>query len=149
MFWTDAWKAGAALWKTGFAVQETAVAALFVVGHRKGTIEAALRNPLEADVAELGLMVPEKVAAFTKAGMSLVEDWMALQADLLAQGQDIATITMGGAGGPAMRRAIERAPRIAAKAGAAAGRAVAPIHAAATANRRRLAKAKPAGTRKR
>lgn len=140
MFWTDMWKAGVSFWSTGVALQETALAACAVVGHRGRTIDAALRNPLEADLVELGMMVPEKVAAFGLAGASLARDWIALQSELLAQGRDLAALASGRAGGDTARRVGERASRIAARTGAAAERALAPVHAAATANQRRLGK---------
>lgn len=89
MFWTDAWKLGASMWANSLALQETAVAAHGVIDHRRKTIDAAMRNPMGADVAELNRVVPEKIAAFGKAGTALVEDWVDMQADLMAQSRDM------------------------------------------------------------
>jgi len=139
MFWTDAWKLGASLWANGLALQETALAAGGVIRQRSRVIDAALRDPLDADMVELNRMVTEKVAAFGQASQSIAADWFALQADLLAQGQDL---VRRGAGGGASRAAAarigKRGTRIALKASKAGGKALKPIHATATANGRRL-----------
>ena len=109
MFWIDEWKLGAAMWKNAVTIGETAVAIGAVIRHRSGTIDAALRNSVEADVAELGRMVPEKVAAFSQAGSSLLTDWMAIQSDMAAQIQDLALIGLtSGTSSPAKLKRVGR-----------------------------------------
>jgi len=139
MFWTDAWKLGSSLWANGLALQETALASAGVIQHRSGVIDAAMRNPLDADATELSRMVTEKVVAFTQAGQAVATGWFALQADLLAQGQDMMRVAAGGTTARAAAGRIgKRATRIALKTSKAGGRALKPVHATATANKRRL-----------
>jgi hypothetical protein len=57
--------------KLGNDMAETAMGAQRVIKARMPVIEAAMRNPLTADHAELGLMVTEKVRAFRKSGRSV------------------------------------------------------------------------------
>jgi hypothetical protein len=140
MFWTDAWKINASLWESGIALGQTALASRSVLEQRGRTIDSALRDPLGADHAELGRMVPEKIAAFGEAGASLLRDWIDLQSDLLAQGRDMATLStsFGVANGVTLGRIAERASRMVVRASGAGGRALAPVHARVTANERRL-----------
>lgn len=144
MFWTDTMKLGAAFWDGARTLGETATASHAVVAHRSRTIDAAMRDPMSADMTELGLMVPEKMTAFAKAGAAMLEDWMSLQTDAFEQTRDFATIAASGATlSPAtLERMGRRASRMTMRMGLAGGRALAPIHAAATANQRRLAKTK-------
>jgi len=144
MFWTDGWKLGASLWANGLALQETALAAAGVIRHRSGVIDAALRNPAEADLGELNRMVAEKITAFGKAGQAIADDWLDLQADWLALGHDLLRLAGGGGAGPAGARRIgRRGTRLALKASRTGGKALKPVHAAATANQRRLDRKKP------
>ena len=82
---------------------ETAAASAFVID-RRSRLLAPGRVPTPAELAELGLMMPEKLAAFGLANLAMLEAWMA-----------------GSLAG-----------------WATAGEALAPIHARATANARRL-----------
>lgn len=149
MFWFDGWKLGASLWANGVALQETLLAAHGVIEHRKPILETALRRPLDADVAELHLMGAEKMEAFGKAGATLAQSWLALQADMIAQASDIALLLASG--WPPRAASIERigrrGSRIALRSSAAAGRALAPVHAAATSNHRRLGRGTKSGKR--
>ena len=151
MFWVDPWAFGRSMWKNALALHETAVASEAVIRHRRGTIDDAMRNPMGADLVELSRMVPEKVAAFSQAGGSLMQDWLAMQSDCFAQWQEMTAMAMTGRVPSADRvaRVGRRATRIAAGLNAAGGRALAPIHAAATANHKRLGKsaAKPRKSR--
>ena len=143
MFWTDAWKLSSAMWANSLALQETAFAAQSVIRERSKTIDQALRDPLRADVVELGRIVPEKLAAFGEAGSAMTKDWIDMQADLMAQGRDAMLLFTSWPPSPAaLDRMSRRGSRLAAKMGAAGGRALAPVHAAATANHRRLGKKK-------
>lgn len=136
----DAWKVGASIWKTGVAVQETAIAAPVVIEKRGRMMAYALSNPLDADYDELSRMAPEKLEAFGQAGASLFDDWMDLQADLLLQWHDIAGLPLSCAmlDFSALGRIGDRARRIGVRIGMAGGKAFAPVHSAATENRRRL-----------
>lgn len=51
---------------------ETATASAFVVQKRVGM----MGNPSPADMAELGRMVPEKMAAFGLANMAMAQAWL-------------------------------------------------------------------------
>lgn len=82
---------------------ETAAASAFVIDRRTRLMTPG-RVPTPADLAEMAMMVPEKLAAFGLAGIAWSEAWLA----------------MGAAGW------------------GAAGAALDPIHARATANARRL-----------
>ncbi|UAK26078.1 hypothetical protein [Sphingomonas nostoxanthinifaciens] len=138
MFW-NAWKLGSSLWANGLALQETAMAAAGVIGHRSQLIDSAMRDPLSADVAELGRMVPEKVEAFGKAGSAIAEDWLDIHRDLLAQSRDFATLFAAWPPSPAtIARMNQRGGKLLVKMSTAGGRAIDPIHATATGNHRRL-----------
>jgi len=136
-----------ALWSgwlnAGRMVGETMDAAQAVISSRSKTIAAATRNPLKADVTELGLMVSEKGKAFTKAGESLASDWRRMQGDLLAQAEAFGSLWLGGPLMPGKAMAmLARSQRINERAMASGLRALKPIHATATANKRRLSKAR-------
>ncbi|MEO7786253.1 MAG: hypothetical protein ABIR77_00300 [Sphingomicrobium sp.] len=133
-----------ALWTSwlsaGRMVGETMDAAQAVISSRSETIAAATRNPMKADVAELGLMVSEKNKAFAKAGESLASDWSRMQGDLMAQAEAFGSLWMGDPLMPGKAMAImARSQRINERAMASGIRALKPIHATATANKRRLA----------
>ena len=121
----------------GQMVGETMDAAQAVISRRTETIAAATRNPLKADVAELGLMVSEKSKAFAKAGKSLASDWQRMQRELMALG----TMWVNGPLLPGKAMAmLARSQRLNEHALASGIRALKPIHATATANKRRLGK---------
>ena len=139
--WTRMMTAGLDLAATGQRMNETLVAAGNVVRHRGETIDSAMRNPLTADHAELGLMVSEKAEAFASAGASIVTDMMKLQMDMFAQANAVTAVMITGRP-PSQRTAdaiARRSERILTRAMGSSGRALAPIHAKATANAKRLA----------
>lgn len=143
--WTRMMNAGLDMAATGQRMNETMIAAGSVVRHRGQTIDAAMRNPLTADHAELGLMMSEKAEAFTSAGTSMATDMMKIQMDMFAQAS--AVVAMMATGRPPSTRAAgmmaKRSERIMTRAMGSGGRALAPIHAKATANAKRLAKRTP------
>ena len=151
MFWTDAWKLGSSMWANSFALQETALAAHHVIGHRSRTIDAAIRNPPAADIGELNRMVAEKLSAFGQAGSAWTEDWLDMQADLLAQGRDMMLLcTSWPPSSAVIERIGRRGAKLSVKMSTAGGRALKPVHATATANQRRLAgKSRPSTAGKR
>ena len=137
----DPWSEWQRLWRAGTMMSETMTASHAVVGHRSKTIETAMCDPLRADHAELARMVSEKAAAFGAAGASLSRDWLAMQRDWNAQTVAMSAVMMGRLPGPRGAQAmIMRGQRLSNAALASTNRALKPIHAAATANARRLRK---------
>jgi hypothetical protein len=140
---------GTDMFRAGVKLMETAAASMQVVEHRTGLMRAAAADPLTGDYAELSLMVPEKVAAFSEAGVRLGQGWIAAQAEMVAEAQRIGAMMLSGRppSAKALQAMHKRGARSAARSLAAAGEALAPIHKAATGNARRL-KGKGATTRK-
>ena len=127
--------------RAGTMLSETLSASHNVVEHRTRTIETAITDPLGADYVELGRMVSEKSAAFGAAGMSMSKDWFAMQRDLSAQAVALSSMMMGKMPGPRAAQAMmARGQRLSSAALASSVRAMTPIHRAATANERRLAR---------
>jgi len=123
---------------------EMTTAAGAVIGTRVWMIAAAQQDPLNADHAELGRMLPEKVQAFSEAGAAVVEEWSALSRDvgdyMLYLGRAMTT------GRPPLpsdvlelaARTSAHGARVASSAIGAASVALAPLHKRATSNARRL-----------
>lgn len=127
--------------RAGTMLSETFSATQAVVEHRSRTIEAAMSDPMRADVVELGRMVSEKGTAFGAAGVSLSNDWFAMQGELAAQINDLSAMMMGKMPGPVKaQKMVARGQRLGSAALASSVRAMTPIHKAATANQRRLGK---------
>jgi hypothetical protein len=107
---------------------------------------AAQRDPLNADHAELGSMLSEKVPAFSVDGATVVEEWWALNRDvgdcMLYLGRAMTT------GRPPLpsdvlelaERTSAHGARLASCTIGAASVALAPLHRKATSNARRLAR---------
>ena len=135
--WTDMMSAGR-------MVGETLEASQSVIASRSETIAAATRNPFDADHRELNRMVSEKSSAFARSGAILAEDWTSLNGELFAQAHALGAMWFGGRL-PSTRTAkamLARSQRISQHALSSSVRALAPIHATATANKRRLARAR-------
>jgi hypothetical protein len=127
--------------RAGTMLSETLSATQRVVEHRSKTIENAMNDPLSADLVELGRMVSEKTAAFGAAGASLSRDWLTLQRDWNAQLTDLAAMMLGRMPSPDKAQTmVVRGQRLGSAALASGVRAMTPIHRAATANARRLAR---------
>jgi hypothetical protein len=126
MFWMNPWTLGDSMWRNAVAMQETAVASDAVIRHRTTTIDSAMRDPLGADLAELGKMVPEKLAAFSQSGLSMMNDMIALQSDCLAQMSDLTALAMSGRPPSAkvLGRMGRRSSRIMSSMSKASGRAL-------------------------
>ena len=138
---TNPWTEWQRLWRAGTMLSETMAASQAVVEHRSRTIEDAMGDPLSADYVELNRMVSEKASAFGAAGMSLSRDWLAMQRDWGAQVSDVSAMMLGKV--PSFQKAqamINRSQRLSSAAVASSVRAMTPIHRAATANQRRLAR---------
>eukprot|EP01037_Dinobryon_pediforme_P037573 gene37573-45117_t len=105
-----------------------------------------MRSPLSGDYAELGRMVPEKVAAFSASGTAGMQALMALQAGYVAPAQELGALSLRGRPPTLFELAAlsERSSMHALSAletGAKMGRdVVAPLHKAATGNAKRLRK---------
>ena len=144
--WSRMLVAGSSVADTGRRLSETLSASQEVIAKRTDMMQ----SPLTADYVELGRMIPEKVEAFSKAGIAVATGWWTMQAECLAEAQHVAVLAMRGRP-PSLDEWSALASRNAAHAlrmmerGAALGAAaLAPIHRSATGNARRLRKrAKP------
>ena len=145
-FWAGMWRSGVAMAETGVKFAETMHASRAVVDSRSRTMAAASRDPLNGDYVELGRMVPEKVEAFAAAGMSAMADLQMIQAQALANWQQMIGIAMSGrmASAAQIGELTTRSSRMIERASSAGGKALAPVHLSATNNARRLSRVKPA-----
>lgn len=121
-FWWDMWAEGL---NTSMRLAETMGAAQTVVNARMPMIRAAANNPLTGDWPELYKMVAEKAEAFTLASLSITRDMQAIQVEMMKQPRSA-------------RAAAASSARIGQHVAGAAGRALAPVHAAVTGNAKRL-----------
>jgi hypothetical protein len=135
--------AGTAHWTS-----ETLSASGEVIATRSGIMGEAARSPLTGDYAELSRMVPEKVDAFSKAGAAMAGDLWAMQSAWLTGAQQMCGLAMKGRA-PTMAELLALSARNAAlalrtfeRASAIGDKGLAPIHASATANARRLKRRK-------
>jgi hypothetical protein len=137
---------------------ETYVAAGAVIGHRTVLGAAALTDPLHADHAEFALMSSEKIAAFTSAGQALLDDvetigretanfWVSQAVAGLRATLGMAFARSAASALAAQQRWVTEtalrtqnyATRVTSLGAGLSGSALAPVHAAATGNARRLA----------
>jgi hypothetical protein len=138
--WRAMWSSAFALAESGFIVSEMMRASAEVVHIRSRSILAATRDPLNADYAELGLMVTEKVEGFSEAGLLAMEDVRRLQVDVIGQWQQILGLASG-VRRPSQREAgsfLDRQTRMVERAGHASGKMMTPLHSRVTANAKRL-----------
>ncbi|MCA1654591.1 MAG: hypothetical protein ABR588_05720 [Sphingomicrobium sp.] len=136
----DLWTAWRTMMRAGTMMRETIDASHHVVEVRGEAISAAMSDPLHADQTELALMVNEKTEAFALAGAALTSRWLAMQSDLAAQALAVGGLMVSGRlpGRRAARAMVARQRRIGYAAAKGSIAALQPIHAAATANARRL-----------
>jgi hypothetical protein len=144
-------QAGFRLAQVGLEAAEMAVAAGTVIGFRMGLIAAAGQNPLAADHAELGRIIPEKVVAFSAAGLAAMEAYWSLQRDLGTYMSDVGRMMTAGRL-PLPSELAELAERTSIDAARFVGSgvemtsaAMAPLHRKARSNARRLARRKRRG----
>jgi hypothetical protein len=135
-------RAGFGMIEAGTKFSEMMLASHSVIGTRVDLMGAAVRSPLDGDYAELGRMVPEKMAAFSKSGVALSDDWRKAQADLFDQWREWVTLmtdvpTMGRLSAFG-KRSTGRGARAVVRSMGTGGRALDPVHKTATANARRL-----------
>lgn len=145
--WSRIMAASVATMTTGMKMLETSQASGCVIAARTDMMAAAIKSPLTANHHELAKMVPEKVAAFSRAGTSISNIWWGMSAAWMNQAQQMSAM--------ALRGRVPTATDLAAlhdkttahalammDASVAMGtKSLAPIHRAATANAARLAKA--------
>ncbi len=120
--WFDIWIEGCT---TSLRMFETMAAVPAVLNARVPMIGAAAFDPLHGNWPEIHRMVAEKTEAFVKASLSLTRDMQAIQSEMLQSNLSA-------------RSAALSTARIQYHAIGAAGRALAPLHAAVTGNARRL-----------
>jgi hypothetical protein len=151
------------LWGTlGVKTMQMSTAAAQVIAIRTTRMAAAGLNPSAADRREMSLMGAEKVDAFSRAGQALASGAAPLLAGLAGQayrtGMDVFDAAVHLAASRSLPQTMDRQRRLAdtlmrnapaAQQGAAATatarlahRALAPVHAKATANARRLTQAR-------
>ena len=128
----------------GLKYGEMMDASAHVIRSRCGSIANAVQNPLEGDYAELGRMVPEKVDAFSRAGQAAFADLCAIQADALANWMHLGQIAAARRlpTSAETERIARRSSRVSARASAAAGKMLAPVHRRAMGNAKRLRRRK-------
>jgi hypothetical protein len=125
---------------------EVAAATAYVVGFRGPLIARASVAPWAADHAELGRMVPEKIAAFSSAAAALS---LAVGLAQQAAAAHAAAMAMAWAAGPTPHGMLDLLGRVGSYNAVSMDRAVrtasevlSPIHLAVTANATRLAAAR-------
>ena len=128
------------MWTTGTKWVELMMATGEVVQSRSQTIAAACRDPAGADHRELARMVPEKVQAFSQAHAALARDAGAIQSEWLK----LASMSMSGAllSPAGALDWWQRSARLVDTMAGTAGKAMTPVHRAATGNAKRLRKAR-------
>jgi hypothetical protein len=140
--------AGTEMLHTARLGSETADAAGEVIARRMAMMGEAARAPLGGNYAELGRMVPEKVEAFSSAGAAMSGAWWEMQSACLAEIQHwgamagrarVPTIAEWWAQGA---RNTAFGLRMVELAGDVGAKGLRPIHAAATANAKRLKQTK-------
>ncbi len=130
------------MFRTGQKMTATLDASKTVIDSRVGSMADAARNPLGGDYAELSRMVPEKVEAFSRASASVMADSIALQSAAMANWNALAAMAWRPASFGDWVKIADRSAKMAKRAGASGGKALAPVHRTATGNARRLRKAK-------
>ena len=93
--WLKLANAGAELAQAGVRTGQTFLAADSVIRSRTGTIASAMHNPLDADYAELGRMLPEKMIAVSEAISALMAESWKLWAGVGAQWQALSGMASG------------------------------------------------------
>jgi hypothetical protein len=149
--------AGADLADTALKLNESALAAGAVIGHRVALGAQALNDPLRADHGEFARMALEKVAAFTAASQAFVGECQSIQREVVkftagqaaasfrAAWQMATAFTPGAAlaaqqrwATESMARANSHAVRLLALSAGMTGMALAPVHDTVTRNAARL-----------
>lgn len=143
--WSDTLATWSALAQTASKMGAMTQDSAYVIDRRTRLMADAWRDPMAGDYTELSRMVPEKVDAFSKAGLAGLQAMGAAQADQVALWQ--MTVRLAARGhwmSPADALLLARqSARVSKRAAGASGRMIAPLYKGATANARRLRKQKP------
>lgn len=142
--WSGWMRNSVAMAQMGFRFAEMAQASQMVIGSRSQTIMASAQGASGADQRELARMLPEKIEAFSLAGMAAFGDMAAMQADAFAAWRQMAGMAMSGRVPTAteIESLARQGNRMVDRAISAGGKALAPVHRQATSNARRLSRAK-------
>lgn len=142
--WADVWSSGMRMAQTGYRMTETMNASREVIDSRVRTMAEAAVDPMGGDYRELGRMIPEKVEAFGRAGASAFGDLVAMQSAAMANCRQFASLAMAGRAPTVAEAEVMwvRSCGILSQAMDSTGRALAPLHSGATANARRLRRAR-------
>jgi hypothetical protein len=142
---------GSAAFDMAGTVQRTSemlTASQAVITTRTAMMGAGARSPIEGDYAERGRMVPEKVEAFGKADTAIANDCWAMHSAIMGEAQRIGVMALSGRAPTVSElsalatRDANLALRTFEQASAMGAKGLHPIHASATANARRLKRAK-------
>ena len=134
--------------QTGMKASRMVETSREVAATRTDMIGTAMRSPLRGDYAELGRMVPEKMAAFGKAATVVGDEWLSMQTAFIAEAQVAAAMTLRGRPPTQAEwtaqatRSVAFTTRTVERLAGLAGLALAPIDATVKDNARRLKKAK-------
>lgn len=146
--WTRLLSAAFDLGRIGQNASATITASQDVIARRTDIMAAAMRSPMTGDYAELARMVPEKVEAFSKGSAAMANEWWSMQAAFMTEAQHLGGLMMRGRA-PSIAELAELSSRGLSYAVHSIERAarfgslgLSPVHAAATANARRLKRRK-------
>lgn len=130
--------------RTGHRASDLMHASREVVQKRSGMMAVAMRSPVDGDYAELARMVPEKIGAFSSAGVAIARQCWTMQMALLTEAQHVGALFARGRA-PSVAELSELAARTTAYIVTSAENiaqlgavGLAPVHRTATANARRL-----------
>ena len=143
-YWSRMMGVSLDLAQTAIRAGQTMSASGKVIDKRTGMMRAAMTDPLHANHAELSLMVPEKIAAFSLAGNAFVDGWLTWNRAVMAETQKVGAMAMRGRAPTPVEwlalasrsnafalKASERGARVSAA-------ALKPVHAKAVSNAKRL-----------
>jgi hypothetical protein len=142
--WAELMKAGFGLVGTSVRTGEMIMASGSVIGARMSIMGNAARRPFDADYAEIGGMVAEKVVALSRINEALVDQWAEMVLDASEQVNHLGELVVSGrpltAGdlAPLAERWLAHGTRLMTRTLETGGLALAPVHQQATANARRL-----------
>lgn len=87
---------GASLGRSGAGSLTMLETAQGVIAARTELMAAAIASPMTADHAELARMAPEKIEAFSRAGLAASSVWLEFGSAWLRYGQDMTAMWMRG-----------------------------------------------------
>ncbi|MEP7350251.1 MAG: hypothetical protein ABI668_09925 [Sphingorhabdus sp.] len=141
LFWhlevVDLFTQAASMW---FTTSETVTASARVVGARMPIIEAAILDPLSADLPEISMMASEKMVAFSQAQRAYWSAFGSLTQMVQAHYLDIMGMTLKArpVGLQEIYRLNDRSKTIVQVAAGAGEKVLKPYHRKVTANAKRL-----------